>query len=290
MSQGQAVSRRRLGSELKRLRDEAGLTLEQAASALECSASKISRLETGKGLPKQRDVRDLARLYGKEAERSLERLLRLAKEGARAGWWQEYTHLLASDPFVFDGADRYAALEAGATSIRTFDHSALPGLLQTEAYARAILDIMLPAHSPEEIAKLVEFRMRRQSVLTRAELPLRVDAIVDESVLLRMRALEVQVRAEQVDQLIQRMRLPNVDLLVLPLSAGFVRAALGNFVVLEFEESQDQDAIFVENHAGNSYLEGDFGVEKFKSIYDEARERTLGPVESVDYIRDVIGG
>jgi transcriptional regulator with XRE-family HTH domain len=185
MPQGPAIPRRRLGAELRRLREDVGLSLEQAAAALECSTSKISRLETGKGLPKQRDVRDLVRLYGKTAEGDLERLLRWAREGARAGWWQEYTPLLSQATFVFDGVDRYVALESGASRLTCFDNAAFHGLLQAPDYARTIIRTLLPDYTAEEIEKMVEFRLRRQDFLHRPDGPLRLDTVVDEAVFRR---------------------------------------------------------------------------------------------------------
>jgi transcriptional regulator with XRE-family HTH domain len=279
------MSRRRLGAELRRLREGAGMTLEQAANALECSMSKISRLETGKGLPKQRDVRDLARLYGKEAERSLERLLRLAREGARAGWWQEYTRLLAPEPFVFDGADRYAALESDASAIMSFDVSAFHGLLQAPEYAQAIVEEMLPQHSRSEIARLVEFRTRRQSVLRRSEAPLHLNQVVDEGVLRRLVAGNKKVARIQLEHVLAQVEAANITVQVLPFSAGFLRALQGPFAVIEFAESIDQDVVFVETHAGSSYLEGDFGVETFKSVFDRARALALSPNDTEALLR-----
>jgi transcriptional regulator with XRE-family HTH domain len=285
-SQGPTMPRRRLGAELRRFREAAGMTLEQAADALECSVSKMSRLETGKGLPKQRDVRDLTRLYGKEAEHALERLLKLAREGARAGWWQAYTPLLAAEPFVLDGADRYAALEHDASVINVFDMSAFHGLLQAPGYARAILEEMLPQPTENELATLIEFRMKRQRVLHRPDSPLRLNQIVDEGIVRRLMQIGGDVAREQFDYALDMLTKPTVVIQILPFSAGFVRALAGNFAVIEFDESVDQDVVFVETHAGASYLEGDFGVDTFKSVFDRARSQALGPVDSEKMLRD----
>lgn len=284
MSQGPTTSRRRLGAELRRLREEAGMTLEQAGSALECSVSKISRLETGKGLPKQRDVRDLVRLYGKEAEQSLERLLRWARDGARSGWWQEYTPLLTAEPFVFDGVDRYVALESDASTIRCFDMSAFHGLLQQADYARMILDEALPVHSKSEIDRLLEFRMRRQEVLSRNEAPLRVESVIDQCVIDRLMGADSRIARKQLAHVVELAELSNISIQILPYSSGFVRACQGSFLVLEFAESLDQDVVFVENQAGTSYLEGDFGVETFRTIFEGARSKAIGELESRDLL------
>lgn len=285
--QGPAVPRRRLGAELRRLREEAGLNLEQAARALECSTSKISRLETGQGLPKQRDVRDLVRLYGKEADGVLERLLRLARDGARAGWWQEYTAVLTPATFTFGNVDRFVALESDASRMLCFDAPCFHGLLQTADYARALLDTVLPEYAPEEVEKLVELRLRRQECLRRSENPLRLRSIVDESVF-RRQVGGADVMRRQLRHLLELMEMANVSMQVLPFDAGFIRASAGAFNVLEFDESDDQDVVFVESPAGVALLEADFGVEAFKVMFADAQSRALGQLESEDRVRDAL--
>lgn len=288
IAHGPGTARRRLGAELKRFRDEAGMTLEQAAAALECSTSKISRLENGKGLPRQRDVRDLARLYGTNAEACLERLLRLARDGATAGWWQEYTPLLTAEPFVLDGADRYAALEFDASVIKAFDTAVFHGLLQTPSYTRALLSEALPHLTAVELDSLVEFRKARQQVLHREESPLRLAELIDESVLQRLVQGEPDIARDQLAHVLEMAALSNVEVRLLPFSSGFVRALQGPFAVIEFAESVDQDVVFVETHAGAAYLEADYGVDTFKSIFDRALARAVSPADSEKALREYL--
>jgi transcriptional regulator with XRE-family HTH domain len=291
MSQGQATARRRLGAELKRYRDEAGLTLEQAAEALECSTSKISRLENGKGLPKQRDIRDLARLYGKEAEASLEALFRLARQGARAGWWQKYTPLITAEPFVLDGADRYAALESDAASIKSFDISVFHGLLQSPAYARLIFEGLVQSFDRTEIDSLVEFRKRRQDeALARSEGPLHLREIVDQSVIARLVGGHPAVAHEQLTFVLDAIERYGVEFQILPFDAGLVRAIKSSFAVIEFEESVDQGVVFVESHAGASYLEGDFGVDIYKDVFEATSAKALSVERSRDALVEALEG
>lgn len=283
-TQGPAVPRRRLGAALRRLREEAGLSLEQAAHALECSTSKISRLETGKGLPKQRDVRDLALLYGKDAERELDRLLRWAREGAQEGWWQEYTKGLGgAERFMLDGIDRLIALEADASSLKAFAQPCVFGLLQTADYAREILASALTSHASDEIELLVELRMRRQHVLDRADTPLKLHVVLDEGAVRRVVGGEGVMR-RQLEHLAEAGRRPNVIVQVLPFSAGFTRASAGSFMVIEFKESVDQNVVFVESQAGSAYLEGDFGVDTYARTFDNVVHRALGPLESDEWL------
>jgi transcriptional regulator with XRE-family HTH domain len=272
---------------LRRLREEAGLNLEQAARVLECSTSKISRLETGQGLPKQRDVRDLARLYGKSAEQELDRLLRWAREGAREGWWQEYTKGLGgAEPFMLDGIDRYIGLEADASSIDAFAQPCVFGLLQTAGYARAILSGALPTHSPEEVESLVELRMRRQDVLSREEQPLVLHVVLDEGAL-RRRVGNDSIMEEQILHLVDRSAWTNIVVQVLPFSAGFTRASAGSFTVIKFADSVDQDVVFVESQSGPAYLDGDFGVETYARTFDDVSQRALGPIETEEWLVDL---
>ncbi|CAA9385414.1 MAG: hypothetical protein AVDCRST_MAG66-589 [uncultured Pseudonocardia sp.] len=282
--QGPAIPRRRLGAELRRLREDAGFSLDQAATALECSTSKISRLETGKGLPKQRDVRDLLRLYGKTAEQELERLLRWARDGAREGWWQEYTKGLGSaEPFMLDGVDKLVALESDASSIKAFAQPCIFGLLQTPSYARAVLSSALPSHGPEEIDLLVELRVRRQKVLSRAEVPVSLHVVFDEGALRRVVG-GAEIMIQQFEHLIAMGRRSNVALQVLPFSAGFTRASAGAFMVISFAESVDQDVVYVESQAGSAYLEGDFGVETYARTFDDVSGRALGSLETEEWL------
>ncbi|GAA1870871.1 helix-turn-helix transcriptional regulator [Pseudonocardia ailaonensis] len=272
------MSRRRLGNELKQLRDDAGLTLDQAADALECSSSKVSRLETGKGLPKQRDIRDLVRLY--KAEASLDRLLRLARAGATAGWWQQYTPILTSEPFVLDGADRYAALEFDATRITCFDGAVFHGLLQCPDYARLILERAAAHLDAGEMAQLLEFRSRRQESLSRSESPLELYQVIDESVLVRLVRGHRELARRQIEFVLREMERSNVEVGLLPFDAGFMRATQGSFAVIEFADSRDQDVVVVESHAGVSYLDGDFGVETYKAVFEDTRQVALTSTET----------
>jgi transcriptional regulator with XRE-family HTH domain len=158
-------SRRRLGAELRRLRNRSGLTLDDVAEQMTCSTSKISRLETGKGIPKIPDVRELMRIYGVDSDVDQQELLQLVHDGREHGWWEQLTGGVQAERFVLEAPDRYVALESDATAVRSFDLTLVPGLLQTERYMRAVLATTLPHHSDEEINLLVELRLKRQQAL-----------------------------------------------------------------------------------------------------------------------------
>lgn len=275
-------SRRRLGAELRRLRTRAGLTLDEVAEQMTCSTSKISRLETGKGIPKLPDVRELMRIYGVDSERERDALLQLVRDGREHGWWESLTEGVTPERFVMDSPSRYPALETEAEALRSFDIAMLTGLLQTPAYVRAMMRSLLIRHSEPELDRLVQLRLRRQEALFAAERRLRLEAVLDEAVLRRMVG-SAGLMAEQLGVILERSRLENVTVRVLPFDAGFHRAHIGSFVVLEFPAGTP-DVVYVEGQAGESYLENRADVDRYNSIFDDVVERALSP----DASREVI--
>lgn len=281
-------SRRRLGAELRRLRARTGLTLDGVAVLMTCSTSKISRLETGKAIPKVPDVRELMRIYGVASDTERDVLLRLVQDGREHGWWEPLVDGVQPERFVMDAPGRYAALETDATAVRSFDLAAVHGLLQTEDYARAVLSARLRGHSVEEIGRLVELRMKRQEALVRADPPApELVAVVDEAVLLRaVGGPGVMVR--QLRQLLELGRRPNVTVRVLPFGVGVHRAHAGHFVVLEIPRALGSDVVYVEGHAGEAYLDGASDVDLYKDVLGDALGRALpeaGSSEVIDRYR-----
>ncbi|MGH3669187.1 MAG: helix-turn-helix domain-containing protein [Pseudonocardiaceae bacterium] len=280
-SQGPLLPRRRLGVELKKLREEAKLRLDDVASALMISSSKLSRLENGQGIPQQRDVRDLINFY-QVADTSLaERLMRLTREGRRQGWWKDYSDV------VPEHLDAYLALESGASVIRSFVPTILPGLLQTEDYARALLREVMPRHSYKEVDQLVQIRLRRKQFLLRAEEPLRLLAVVDESVLRRVVGSK-DIMRRQFEALTELSELPNVTVQIFPFNAGAHEAMMGSFTVFQFADDVDRDVVDVESHLGDRYLEQESHVLLYLRIFDSVSHRSLEPAPSRDLIRQII--
>ncbi len=283
VASGPVGPRRRLGAELRRLRTGAGLHLDQVAVRLDCSTSKISRLETGKGVPKPADVRGLLEIYGITAETEREMLMRLVRESRAEGWWQPYTDGVASERFFLEAPGRYAALETDAVALWSFDFGPLHGLLQTADYARAVLSTQLPRHSAQEITQLVELRARRQDRLHGAT-PLRFTAVVDESVLHR----EVggpDVMAAQMRHLLELMELPHLDVRVLPFTAGLRRAHMDHFMLLEIPDDLGSDLVYIEGHAGETLLETEADVDLYRDVFDDAFARSFGAGASRDAVR-----
>jgi transcriptional regulator with XRE-family HTH domain len=168
------LRRRRLALELHHQRVLAGLTGSEVAARMDCSASKISRIETGRVPIAPRDARELARIYGLAPDRQ-EQLAQLARDARRTGWWEAYGDLLKPEQVWFLG------LESAAARLRIFEVGVIPGLLQTTDYARAIIDAALLGLPGPELSRLVQITGSRQSVLTRRS-PAIVAAVVDEAV------------------------------------------------------------------------------------------------------------
>ena len=280
---GPAGPRRRLGAELRRLRNGVGMHLDEVAEVLGCSASKVSRLETGKGVPKASDVRQLIRLYGAPAEDERDTLLQLVRDSRAEGWWTTYIDGVQPERFFLDAAERYLALETDAVALRSFDFGTLHGLLQTPDYTRAVLSAQLPHHSAQQIEQLVELRLRRQERL-HADDPLRFTAVVDESVLLRVVG-DPGVMAAQLRHLVDLVDSPHVVVRVLPFTAGPRRSHHGHFMLLEIPDDLGSDVVYIEGHAGGKFLESESDVDLYRDVFDDALARSLDAGAS----RDAIG-
>jgi transcriptional regulator with XRE-family HTH domain len=270
------VRRRRLASELRRLREKKGLTIEQVASALECSDSKVSRIENAKVTAGPRDVRDMLALYDvSAAERDT--LLRIAREARRKDWWHEYEDL----PHTFAG------LESGTESLRMYASAVIPGLLQTERYARLVLSAILPQHDRDDIERRVQFRMDRQARLGKEGSP-RLWVVLDEAALRRtVGGKDASVMSEQLAHLIEMADLPAITLQVLPFSVGQHAGMDGDFTILQFPEKPDPDVVYIETTFQDSYFEGDKVVELYHQIFDHLRAAALAPADSKQFFATV---
>ncbi len=277
---GPAGARRRLGAELRRLRNRASLQLGQVARQVPCSASKISRLETGKGVPKPADVRRLMEIYRVESDTEQDMLMRLVRDSREHGWWEPYTEGVAPERFVLDLSGKYPALETEAVVVKSFDVSVLHGLLQTADYTRAVMQALLPQHGQDEIEQLVELRLKRKQALLRTEAPLRYSAVLDEAVLCRL-AGGREIMAEQLRAIVEIGALPNVSVQVLPFERGVHRAHFGRFVILEFADAIASDVVYAEGPAGDAYLESESDVDLYKDVFADAAERSLDRAESL---------
>lgn len=271
------VRRRRLGSELRKLREQQGMTAEEVASRLLVSQSKISRLENGRRSISQRDVRDLCGVYGVGDERVVESLMQMAKESRQQGWW----HAFGDVPYSV-----YIGLETDAASLRVYESLVVPGLLQTEDYARAVITGMWPEATPGEVDKRVQVRMKRQERITDPVRPLRYWVVLDEAALRRVSGDE-RVMATQLEHLVDFSSLPHVTLQVLPYSMGAHPGMYGKFAILEFEDTSDATVVYLEGVTSDLYLEKPNDVNDYSVKYEHLRALALGPDPSREFIRDV---
>ncbi len=257
---GPTVQRLVLGGHLRRLREEAGITTEHAADAIRGSHSKISRMEHGRVGFKERDIADLLTLYGVKAGEEREALLKLAREANTPGWWQGYSDTLPH------WVEPYFGLEAAASFIRNFELQFVPGLLQTEGYARAIMRLG-NALTAEDVERRVEARLSRQQILNR-ESPPRLWAVIDEGALCRPMGGSSVMR-EQVRHLIDMSDHPAVTLQVLPFTAGAHPAMGGPFTILRFSEPDLRDAVYIEQLTSALYLDKPTDVDSYLEVMEQ---------------------
>lgn len=266
------IRRRRLGLELRRYREAAGVTIDYVAERLECSASKISRIETGHTGATPRDVRDMLELYGVRGD-ECDELIQISRDARLKGWWHPYSQVLT-------GA--YVGLEAAAESIREYTQQVVPGLLQTEEYARAMIRAARPDISGDEVDRRVRVRMGRQSLLDEED-PVNLWVVLDEAVVSRPVGGDGVMR-RQLEHLVEAAELPSVTLQVLPFDAGAHAGMDGTFAILNFPEPADADVVYAENATGGLFLEKTDELRKYRFIFDHIRAAALGPEESVSLV------
>ena len=273
------VSRRRLAAELRRLREESGQKAEAVGNALGWSKAKVSRYELAHGGLKPGEVERLLDVYGVRGDRRGQ-LLTLAEEAEQIGWWESYSDILTEEHLAFIG------LEAGAASIQQWQLNVIPGLLQTEQYAREIFSGYqeVRALPPTVIERRVQTRVIRQHLLT-GDPPLVLEAIVDESVLRRQWG-DRAVMYEQLQHLAVAAEQANVTLRVLPL-AGPRGLAVDSFQILEFgraHETRLPNVVSAESLSGYLYVEGETDAYEFRRAFEHLAQEALGPDESRELI------
>lgn len=269
------LRRRELGFLLRQLRTERGLSIEEVTARAMFSATKLSRLETGRVGASPRDIRDLCIVYEITDAAERERLMTLAREGKQRAWWQQYDLPYAT----------YVGLEAEATSISEFNTDVVPGLLQVEGYARAIFEAAEPPHQPSTIKQLIEARMRRQAILTTDDGKL-FRFIVDEMALRRPVGGPAVMRA-QLERIIEVARLPRVTFQLIPIAVGAHPALDANFVIIELNKTMVNDVVYVEGVVGNIYLESAADLERYRNMYARLESIALDPEGSVAMVARV---
>jgi len=265
-----------LGAQLRKLREGQGISRETAGWEIRSSESKISRLELGRVGFKERDVADLLTLYGVNDEAERAALLSLAHQANTPGWWHRYTDVL---PAWFHS---YVGLEAAATLIRTYEIQFVPGLLQTEEYARAVVLLGHRGAPLAEVDRRIHLRMARQQLLTRPGAP-RFWAVVDEAVLRRPIG-GAKVMRRQLEALMEATELRNVTLQVIPFEAGGHAAAGGAFAILRFPDQDLPDVAYTEQLTSAFYLDKRADVDQ----YTEAMNRLCIEAEPPARTHDIL--
>jgi transcriptional regulator with XRE-family HTH domain len=279
-AQGSATARRMLvGARLRRLREGKGLSREDAGYAIRASESKMSRLELGRVAFKERDVADLLLLYGVTDPEERQQIVRLARQANDPGWWREYEDVV---PGWFNN---YVGLEEAAVGIRTYEIQFVPGLLQTEDYARAMIASSMPPPTTQELDRAVSLRMARQNILAR-DTPPSVWAVVDEAAL-RRRVGGPEVTRQQLKHLAELARLPHIALQVLPLTSQSHAAGGGAFTMLRFGEPELADVVYVEQLVSALYLDKPEYVDRYNEVMNRLSVGSLTPQETLDFLKAV---
>jgi transcriptional regulator with XRE-family HTH domain len=273
------VRRILLGSQLRRLREEKHISREDAGYHIRASESKISRLELGRVGFKERDVNDLLALYGVTDEAERGALLALAREANQQGWWQSYSDVLPS------WFQPYIGLEESASQIRTYELQFIPGLLQTEEYARAVIARGARGAPKEFIDMRVNVRMNRQKVLTR-ENPLRLWVVLDEAALRRPIGGDHIMHA-QINHLLELISSPFLTLQVMPFAFGGHTAEGGAFSVLRFPDPDMTDIVYLEQLFGAAYLDKREDVDRYTIVMDRLCLDSSTPDRTADVLRRI---
>jgi transcriptional regulator with XRE-family HTH domain len=268
------VRQRRLAQALRELRRDAGLTQDAVAARMGWHTSKLFRMENARS-PRVDwlDVKELMEMYGVRSPHR-EALIQLARDARMRGWWTPYRD-------VFTGS--YVALEDESSAMRLYCPELVPGLLQTEDYARAVIRAVRPGYDEQSVERRVTARLARQKELLDRPAAPDLGLVLNEAVLRRLVG-GAQTMAAQLRALAEAARRPPVMLQVLPFSAGAHAALEGGFVLIKFPEETDPDVVYVEGIMGDLYLESEVEVKRYQSAFERIQAVALGPKESSAFI------
>jgi hypothetical protein len=269
-----------LGAQLRRLREGVSISREDAGYHIRASGSKISRMELGRVSFKERDVADLLEFYGVTDTAERDSLIQLTREANATPWWQKYQDVVPDWFGVFVG------LEEAAQLIRLYEVQFVPGLLQTEEYARAVVMQGAPDIEPDEVERRVAVRMGRQKLLTRSNPP-RVWAVVDEAALRRPMGGR-DVLAAQIERLLDAVGEPNITLQVMPFRYGGHGAEGGAFTIMRFPEADLPDMVYMEYLTGALYLDKPDEVERYAAVMERLSVAGTSPERTREMLTTVL--
>jgi len=270
-----SMRRRRLAAELRRLRADAGLSIEDIAGKLKWPGSKVSRIENRQVGVSPRDLRKLLDLYDVEDHDYREELLEMCRRATERGWWQSYSGVVVPRLYA-----NLIGLEAEAATIRSYEPELIPGLLQTADYARAVIRSGRPSDTTGEIERRVEVRLERQEVLMRTDPPPpKVSVVLNEGVLAR-RVGGPEVMRAQIEHLMRERDRANIIVQILPFSSGEHPAMLGPFYMLTFIDPADTGVVNVENVTGAHVLEKPEEIRAYEEVWHAIQAKAASPADS----------
>jgi transcriptional regulator with XRE-family HTH domain len=271
------VASGRLAAELRAQRERAGFTWEAVAEEMGWSESKLYRIENDKSRIILRDVKRLIKMYGVKGGEEEEALLELARKAREPDWWHQYSGAI---PQWFE---IYIVLESSASELFGYGSELVPGTMQTERYARAIMSTAPTADDDDEIENKIKVRTNRQARLT-DDNPLDVWLVLNEAVI-RRTVGGPEVMREQLEHLIALARRRNVTLQILPFDIGEHTAMHGSFMLLKFPTPEDPDRVYLEQQIGGIYTQKPHEVEKYALMFDHLRARALSPERTIKMLR-----
>jgi len=272
------VRLRRLAAELRRLRAATDLTREEVTEKTGINAATLYRIEKAQAKPQRRTLLALLDLYEVADERRAD-LVAIQRGSDDRGWLRPY------HAGLFEGYAAYIGFEAEARTVRNYESLFIPGLVQTEAYARAVVKGVLPTASQKAVEERVQVRMERQALLTKED-PLRLWAIVDEAAVRRVVGSR-EVMREQALHLLRLMEEPHITFQVIPFDKGAHVGMSGSFVHMDFPDPADPEVVYVDSWAGDVFLESEAELRHYKSMFEHLQAVAMGPNDSAALLAEV---
>jgi len=268
-----------LGTQLRRLREARGVTVAAAGRAIHASAAKISRMELGRVSFRERDVMQLLTLYGVSAQQEKDAFLTLVRRANVPGWWHQYSDII---PSWFEA---YLGLEQASSVIRTYQPQLVPGLLQTQQVARAVIELGDSGQSADDIQRKIALRMTRQEILTGPDAPI-LWAVFEEASLWRLN--EHAVMREQIQHLIAMAELPNVSLQIIPIYSGACTGIGGPFTILRFPHADLPDIVYLEQLTSAVYLDKKEDVQRYLMVMNRLCTEAASPAQTITLLNGTL--
>jgi transcriptional regulator with XRE-family HTH domain len=277
------VQRRRLRAELKKARHVSGLTQDQVAGAMDWSLSKIIRIEAGASGISANDLKALLGLYGVTESDQVDALLALARAARERSWWSAYRDVAPSSLL------QLIEYESVASVVRQFETMFIPGILQTEDYARAVIQNYYDEREgSNKLRALVELRVRREDLFD-SDNPPSFQFMLDEAAVRRLVG-GASVMRRQLQRLVELADKPNISIEVIPFSAGLHPGMKGPFEIIEFADPSDRDIVYTESPRGDSFSDDPEETLRYREVFERLGKVSLGPRDSLARIAEIAAG